>query len=270
MKNAVGLTAVAILAGLTIPTVAEAAIVNGGFEAGFTGFATIGDTRIEDSSFGSGPVEGNSQAFLSTAFNEVNDFDQNGNPIVGGNAAIVPFITGIPDNLEGFLGLSTFFGDPSLSVIATADPFEGSAIRQTFTAVAGQTLSFAYNFLTNEPVGQAANLNFNDFAFASIQFDSLGVDLSLLVDTTANFTDSAVQLFDNETGFRTFSYTIPTTGEYTLGIGVVDVGRETVLSGLLVDRVQVVPETRATLGLLFLGTCGAISVLKRNRSRLVP
>jgi hypothetical protein len=48
-----------------------------------------------------------------------------------------------------------------------AEAIEGSAIKQTFTANAGQTLSFSWNFLTNESVGNDANPNFNDFAFAT-------------------------------------------------------------------------------------------------------
>lgn len=49
-----------------------AAIVNGGFETGnFRGWQTIGDRRIVGSEFGSGPIEGNFQALLTTGSGSV-------------------------------------------------------------------------------------------------------------------------------------------------------------------------------------------------------
>ena len=264
-------SAVAVLAGLALPTAAEAATINGGFEDGFTGWETIGDYRVETSAFGSGPVEGNSQAFLSTAYNEVVDINQPAQ----GNAVPATFVSGY-ESLEGFLGVSTFFGDRSLDSVATAEPIEGSAIKQTFTASAGDTLSFSWNFLTDESVGQAAindstYPDFNDFAFATIQSGS-GSEIFSLADTiSTSFRNSSTPFFE-ETGSRNFSYTIPTTGTYTLGIGVVDVGEPTRISGLLVDNVQAVPEADSTLGTLtvvFLGACWRISALKRKQKKVI-
>jgi hypothetical protein len=261
-------TVAAVLAGL-VPTAAEAASINGGFEDGFAGWEAVGDYRVETSTFGSEPVEGNSQAFLSTAFNEV--LIPNQPP--EGNAVPSTFITGSSNNLEGFLGLSTFLGDKSLDSIATAQPIEGSAIKQSFTASSGDVVSFSWNFVTNESVEQAARNdftfpNFNDFAFATIQSDS-SKEIFSLADTISSFSNSSTPLF-NETGNRTFSYTIPNTGSYTLGIGVVDVGEPTRISGLLVDNVEAIPEPSSTLGalgVLFLGACWKVSALKRSQKK---
>ncbi|MBW4446855.1 MAG: hypothetical protein KME38_08250 [Spirirestis rafaelensis WJT71-NPBG6] len=256
-------TAVSVFASLAFPTTAQAAIINGGFENGFDNWQTLGDYRLETSAFGSRTVEGNAQAFLSTAFKEVLGVDRNGNEIEGGNAAPATFISGVAENsLEGFFGVSQFFGNDSL-----AEAIEGSAIKQSFTGRAGQTLSFAWNFLTDESVGTNANPDFNDFAFATLSNNSQN-SFFRLADTTTNFLANGSQTnFFEETGFKTFSYTLPTDGEYTLGLGVVDVGEPTVISGLLVDKVQAVPETSSTVGLLFLGTVGAVSVLKRRQKR---
>lgn len=267
MRSSIGFTTLAIIAGLVFSDTAKAATLNGGFENGFTGWETIGDYGIETSSFGSSPVEGNAQAFLSTAFNEVVSVDANGNEVTGGNAVPVAFISGYP-NLEEFLNVSTFFGDTSLSNIATAEPIEGSAIRQTFNAVAGQTLLFSWNFLTNESVEQAAiddftYPDFNDFAFALVQSDSSS-QLIQLSDTLSNFSSSST-VFDNETGFQTFSYTIPTTGTYSLALGVADVGEPTRISGLLVDNAQVVPEGSSIFGLVCFGVSGTAIMLKRKK-----
>jgi hypothetical protein len=91
-----------------------------------------------------------------------------------------------------------------------------------------------------------------------------------LADTTATFLANGSNTnFFEETGLKTFSYTLPTNGEYTLGIGVVDVGEPTVISGLLIDGVgvQAIPERSSTVGFLLLGAVGAVSVLKRSRQK---
>ncbi|MEA5604790.1 hypothetical protein [Nostoc sp. UHCC 0252] len=256
--NRVVFSIVSIFASLLLPNAALAAIINGGFENSFEKWQTLGDYRVETSAFGSGTVEGNSQAFLSTAYNEVVDVDENGGEILGGNAATAVYITGIAENsLENFLDVSSFFGEDFL-----ADAIEGSAIKQTFTAKAGETLSFAWNFLTNETVGNNSNPDFNDFAFVTVSNNSQDLFFKL-ADTTTDFLarDSDSSFFE-ETGFKTFSFNLPTDGEYTLAVGVVDVGEPTIISGLLVDRVQAVPETSSTVSLLILGILGAFSTLK--------
>lgn len=255
-------TTIAVLVSLVLPTTAKAEIANGGFEDDFTGWEAIGDYRVETSNFGSEPVEGNSQAFLSTAFDEVINVDASGNVIVGGNAVPATFISNYAEveSLEGFLSTSSFLGDNSLNSIATAQPIEGSAVKQTFAAEAGEIVSFSWNFLTNESTGATAiddftYPNFNDFAFAVVQSDS-GSDFFNLADTVSNFGNSSTS-FEQETGTNSFAYKVPSSGNYTLAIGVVDVGEPTRTSGLLIDRVETVPEADSTIGvvsLLFLGT----------------
>jgi hypothetical protein len=220
----------------------NATLINGGFETGdFTGWTTLGETSIETSAFGSGPTEGTSQALLSTA-----------------GAAFAGSI------IEEFLGLDPGSLDKlgtSLDVI----PFpggvatQGSAIRQTFTANAGDILTFDWNFLTNET---ALFPSLNDFSFVSIS------SLSALASTKFPPADpfSMTQLFQ-ETGFQPFSFTIPTTGTYTLGIGVTDWRDTTKDSVLLVDNVQFasVPEPTSALAVLGFGAfLGVGSVLKRK------
>ncbi|GAB1541260.1 hypothetical protein NUACC21_39310 [Scytonema sp. NUACC21] len=177
-------------------------LANGGFETNdFTGWTTIGSTSIETSEFGSDPREGTFQALLSTGDATFSD-----------------------EVIEAFLGLEP----GSLDNFGNGDAIEGSAIQQTFTAEAGDILTFDWNFLTNE---KAQVFPFNDFAFVSINA------LSELADTRLPSTviSSTTQFFE-ETGFQTFSFTIPTTGTYILGIGVVDVGDSTIESGLLIDN----------------------------------
>ena len=270
MIKTIGFAALAIGVSVSFPATAKATILNGGFEEGFQSWKTVGDYRTETSAFGIKPSQGKNQAFLSTAYQELLGFDNNSNPIIGGNAAPVTFISGFAEeeSLEGFLGFSTFLGDQSLYDIATAEPMEGSAIKQTFSASGGQKLSFSWNFLTNESVEQAAvddltYPEFNDFAFVSLQSES-GTKFFNLADTISKFSDSS-SVFSKETGFKTFSYILPSSGEYTLGIGVVDAGDGTRISALLVDEVAAVPENTATLGILLFGTLVTVGGLKGRK-----
>ena len=50
--------------------------------------------------------------------------------------------------------------------------------------------------------------------------------------------NNSLTIFDDETGFGTYTFTIPTTGSYTLGTGVVDYADTAVSSGLLIDNLS--------------------------------
>jgi hypothetical protein len=207
-----------LLLGLARPA-AAGPIINGGFESGnFSGWQTTGDASVVTSAIGSVPTQGSFQAFLTTA-SQGGDF----NNFSGTDAA--PAST-----LASFLGLAP-------GALATA--VEGSAIKQTFTASAGQVVRFDYKFLTTE----GAN---NDLAFVTLS------GFNTLVDTTTGpFFGSGVNLDPvfgdptRETAFRTFSFSIPVTGTYTLGIGVADRGDEFIPSGLLIDNASLAQPTQA-------------------------
>ena len=213
-------------------------LINGGFETGdFTGWTTLGENSIETSVFGISPTQRKYEAFLSTR----------------GGAFADPII-------EQFLGLKTGSLDnlvplPSGSPPPPAQPAQGTAIQQTFIADAGDILSFDWDFLTNElppPVGPLLP----DFSFISISSPSDSISfLSELADaaTFSSLVTSSTQ-FLRETGFQTFSFTIPTNGTYTLGLGVTNKFDNFTDSGLLVDNVKLehisVPEPTSLLGVI--------------------
>ena len=201
-------------------------------------------TSVETSSFGVTPVNGSYQAVLQTCV-FVGACDDNQS------------LTNAND-LESFLGLS---GNQlsNLSVV------EGSAIKQTITANAGDVFSFSWNFLTDE---DATNVDYNDFAFFT-----LNNTLYSLADIQSSFpVNPSFSHLKKETGYQTYTIPISVTGNYILGFGVVDVdktggGNAAGNSALLVDNIKLtniakVPEPDTLFGLLL--TLGLASKCKRQ------
>ena len=235
------------VAGLLVATaeISPAAVVNGSFETGnFSDWIPSGQASVETSSFQVTPVNGSYQAVLQTCF-FIGACDDS-QPLTNAN------------DLESFLGLS---GNElsNLSVV------EGSAIKQTITANAGDVLSFSWNFLTDE---DAANVDYNDFAFFT-----LNNTLYSLADIQSSFpVNPSFSHLKKETGYQTYTIPISVTGNYILGFGVVDVdktggGDNTINSALLVDNIKLtniakVPEPDSIFGLLL--TLGLASKCKRQ------
>ncbi|NEP00240.1 MAG: hypothetical protein F6K58_16485 [Symploca sp. SIO2E9] len=191
-----------------------AQLPNGGFETGdFSNWETLGRTFIETTdTYGINPQEGKHQARLDTVYPRPNGAYDSGQ--TGNFAEILKFI-----GVEG---------DHLLS-LGNGEVFEGSAVKTSLTALAGDILSFEWNFLSNTNSQEF----FNDFAFVAISdnFEELADSFSVLVPSAS--------VFHNETGFQSFSYQFPSAGLYTLGIAVVDVGDGAEDSGLLVDGVTI-------------------------------
>ena len=220
-------TAIALSSNLA-PVLAQA-VVNGDFNTGsFTpGWETLGTTSIEDSSFGIAPPSG-------MTYHALMQTDQG---TTGASAAA----------LESFLGLAP-------NSLSSQGVTEGSAIRQTLFVNAGDTLSFDWNFLTDQYPGSVDN---NDFAFFT-----LGGTLITLADTFTPSVPSLFSPFARETQYTSFTYTAPSTGGYTLGFGVVDVGDSAVNSGLLVTNVVNTPVPEP---LTLFGSLAALGFLAKAR-----
>ncbi len=217
------------IAALFLSSPALAATMNGSFESDFTDWTTLGATSIQTASFGIAPVAGTNQALLINS--------------PGGTS------TGA---LETFL-----FGSANGSLSALG-AVNGSAIKQTFTANAGDVITFSWAFLTNEFVPEPVT---NDFAFVTLGNAILG-----RLDTlTPGFNIPSATSFGADTGYRSFSFNIAAAGTYTLGFGVVNQGDAFISSGLLIDNVQTVPEPVSTLGILALGGAGLL--VRRRKLR---
>lgn len=200
---------------------AQAAIVNGGFEAGLAGWSTWGDAGTT----GDGAPAGAAQLVLTNAGLDADEFDANG-ALIGpfnrsGNAAVTAGVFGGLETLGGFpLGAFDPLGDAAI---------EGSLAQQAFTAAAGDTLSFTWKFGTRD--------TFADYAFVAIN----GQVFYLAGSPEASLPGSGDNLF--ETSQQSFSHTFGAAGLQTLTFGVVDVADGTVMSSLFVDQVQLVAGT---------------------------
>lgn len=240
---------------LVITALGSAQVINGGFEAGLSGWDTIGDTLAINNTLHSGPTEGLQQAFLATATDGTVNSD-----ITAGSGVSA-------SNLESFAGiiesdLAALNGGSSGHVVI------GSAIAQKFHIDASKQLLFDWDFMTNQAAPgfygpDAAN---NDFGFVLLQPVSSGPNNLKLADTFATFsiTDPA-NPFISETGFRTSSFAITSADTYRLVFGVASMttnpsGPNGVNSALLVDNVRVVPEPTSMVAL-----CGGIAALVRRK-----
>lgn len=192
-----------------LATAITAALVAGAdaaFVAYYTAWSTTGDTAVVDD-----------VSFLTSAFSDGTDDGTNQN-----NSTINP--VGLGD-LETFVGLTS--GGFSA---AGADVSEGSAMKQTFSVLAGETISFDWEFLTNE----------TSFDLAFIVLD--GVFTELVNSSSA--TPGASYGYVNSLSGTYTSAAFAVDSTVTLAIGVADTGDFSTSSALRVPTI--VPEPSAS------------------------
>lgn len=225
--------------GLLLTTAALAAapaawagvVVNGDFSTGLAGWSSLGDVSANGGS-----------ARLSTASLDVDDAPSAAGAfnLSGTSAALV----GVSGGVEEFAGLGIGSLDPDPAAGTWA--FEGSALRQTLSVTAGDTLRLDWSFGSNEdPLS-----GMNDYAFLVI--DGL---LIRLADVSSGI------------GSGQFTHSFSAAGTVELVLGLVDVGDFVGTSTLDIDNV-VLDSTRAvpepgTLALALLG----LGILRRRPRR---
>ncbi len=91
----------------------------------------------------------------------------------------------------------------------------------------------------------------------------------MLADPTSNTLSVSPTVFTFGTGYWTTTYTIPVSGTYTLGFGVMDTGDFAVDSGLLIDNVRVdpIPEP-TTLTIWSVIALGGLGLAYRRRRKM--
>ena len=241
---------------LSLTDSARGAIINGDFNNGLSNWESRGDVSIS-----------NGQALLTTASATFPDeFPTLGTPFNFSTNDVTDI-----GSLEAFLFVDPLALDPTNTLLGAV---EGSAITQTFTAIAGDKLQVSWNFLTNE--GSSTVRDNNDTAFLTL-FNTANntANVISLADTNSGLSSPGTFGFLNETGVNNFSRTL-TPGEYILGLTVVDDTDNIVSSALLVDDIEIindsdpstVPEPSTILGVLttiLLG--GGIKFAKKRYQR---
>lgn len=229
---------------------ASASVANGNFSAGLTGWTSVGDVSVQST----GPArtgKGAAYALLTTAaLTSVDDYPANA------GAFNFSKTTGAADLsvLENGIGVMPGGLDPDSANFVYA--FEGSGLAKSVTVAAGDTLSFRWNFLSNDTAA--------DPAFADYAFLNLNGNIVRLADTTSALNASGA--FALETGYKTYSHTFTQAATVNLAFGVVDVGDYVTSSALAVNNVQIaasVPEPIEAM-MLTLGL-GVIGVAVRRR-----
>lgn len=135
------------------------------------------------------------------------------------------------EETANMLELVKFLNIEAAGLNKIGEVYEGSAVKRSIIVEAGDTLTFDWNFLTDD----FRNKKDNDFAFFTLS--SIGA--IKLADTFSAFSSNLNNStsFVHQTGFHTATYTFTTAGTYSLGIGVVDVGDGAVDSGLIIDNI---------------------------------
>lgn len=223
--------AATLLAAGVLAAPAHAAVVNGNFAAGLSGWSALGDVAALNG------------ATLTTASLDVDDAPASAKAFnVSGTAAAQ---VGMPGGVESFVGLPLGGLDPDAANGIWA--FEGSALKQTLAVKAGDTLSFDWQFSSQEdPLA-----GMNDYAFVLI-----GQSLFTLADVLGGATGSR------------FSTTFAADGNVDLAFGIVDVndyvGTSSLsLANISLDAANTVPEP----GSLALGLGGLALLARRKRQQ---
>lgn len=197
------------------------AISNGSFETGdFTGWDTIGGLNAEvGQTFvnfpGVAPTEG---LFFARIFNA----GTTGN------------------DLEKFLGVPTGTLPGAFGTAVNG----GAAIKQAFTASRGDAITFDWRYFTQE---DPTNTNNDDLAFVA-----LNNEVTVLANVYSGLSPASGGPFLFESGYRSGTLSIPSSGTYTLAMGAVDLGEfDFSDSALLVDNVTVRPIPEPSMMILF-------------------
>jgi hypothetical protein len=225
------------LAAITGATSASAQVINGNFSSGLSFWTAVGDVGVRDGA-----------AFLTTASAAFDD--DNTTPGAFNYSGNEPVASG---DLELSLGLAPGALDPNPGAGNFA--FEGSALFQSVTLQAGESVSFTYRFFTNDTAG---------FDRAFFVLDGTLTQLAL-----GPLTAPASFSYSLETQVATVvSAPVLTAGTYLLGFGVIDGNDFISTSALQIDDVSAIPEPSTYAIMLGALALGYVIARRRGAARV--
>lgn len=163
-----------------------------------------------------------------------------------------PAVDTLDRNPDGTLQNNLGFLNSALD--AVGDASEGSVIKTSYNAKAGDQLTFNWQFLTNE----------TDAYYKGFGFFSANTTIYQLANIT-NATNPS-SFFKYETGIGSYTYTFNADGNYNLAFGVVDINDTSITSGLQITNanlqpanvnLQSVPEPISIVSSMIALGCGA-------------
>jgi hypothetical protein len=242
------------------------AVTVNGFELGDLPVTSTGDASVKGTYQGVVPPQGSNQYLLTTInANGVDGTDGYSNQS-GSNSVLNS-------------ALQTFVF-PGVSLTGT----EGSSVKLSVVVPVGfDTITFQYDFLTDELPGGNGVVQHQDFGFAYLvnaaTNAAVGGVRTVATPASIDFNNAARQLqvgaiatnpFSFDSGYQTFTMSGLAAGTYTLNIGVEDKTTADTPSGLLIDNVSVtaaVPEP-STLGLIVAGAASLAAVRRRFKKTI--
>lgn len=210
----------------------SAQVNNGDFSVNLDSWDATGDVAVRVGA-----------AFLTTA-----DIGESPAKNFSGNATVGSFGS---LGLEGFVNLADGALDPDApnSVFA----FEGSALKQSATVLAGSSVTFQWRLLTDE-VGGA------DYAFALIDDGVTPIFLTLANSSSASV--AGIYGYSFSTSLNAYTSAVYAANTpITISFGIVDVNDLNNASALIVDNVSIPEPTSLTL----LGLAGLAYLIHRRR-----
>lgn len=205
-------------------------ILNGGFESSTANWQSIGDASTSTGCLG--PVA--TSPIITPSFGP-NIYPQEGSVMVqlvtGGTASI--------SDIELFAGVAV----NKIEDLDTVTSTFGAAVKQTFNANAGDILNFNVNFSTDEDPQFWVNSEFGDYSFFCISGG--GIDTCFfMIDTDSLYisqqfmgTSADCDSHHSVNLWNVGSYTFPSSGTFSVSVGVLNCGDNTGISNLLLDNV---------------------------------